>query len=270
MSRLILIIFMIGIISVIAESNVMSENVLEGVVYTEDGVTVSYELHKNGFDSVIIVCPGFYNSKSNRWMQKTVDLLSAEHDVIIFDFRGHGKSSGKYTWSAKEHLEVDAVLDFAVKENYKKIGIVAFSLGAAAAVNSAVDRDEIDSMVLISCPTSFRMVNFNFWKPGMFSDLMDNINCKWEGKGARSDHIFIPKEKPIKIIGRIEDVPMLFIHGDRDWVVKDRHSRKLYNAAVSKKRIEIIKGGLHAERLIQFHPKRIQGLMLDWFKDTLK
>ncbi|NQT22402.1 MAG: alpha/beta hydrolase [Candidatus Omnitrophica bacterium] len=270
MSRLILIIFVIGVIFIVAESSVLSEDILEGVLNAKDGVAISYEVHKNGFDSVIIVCPGFYNSKSNRWMQKTVDLLSSEHDVIIFDFRGHGDSSGKYTWSAKEHLDVDAVLDFAVKEGYKKIGIVAFSLGAAAAVNSAVDRDEIGSMILISCPTSFKMINFHFWKLGMFSDLMDNINCKWEGKGARTDHILIPKEKPIKIICEIKDVPILFIHGEKDWVVKDLHSRKLYDATVSKKKIEIIKGGLHAERLIQYQPDRIQELMLDWFKDTLK
>jgi len=101
MSRLILIIFVIGVIFIVAESSVLSEDILEGVLNAKDGVAISYEVHKNGFDSVIIVCPGFYNSKSNRWMQKTVDLLSSEHDVIIFDFRGHGDSSGKYTWSAK-------------------------------------------------------------------------------------------------------------------------------------------------------------------------
>ncbi|MGB2706123.1 MAG: alpha/beta hydrolase [Candidatus Omnitrophota bacterium] len=240
-----------------------------GTLYTKDGVSIAYEHFKNGFENVVIICPGFYNSKENRWMRKTVDLISCEYDVIIFDLRGHGESSGKFTWSAREHNDVNAVIDYAAAEGYRGVGIVAFSLGAASAVNAASARDDIDSMVLISCPSSFRMVDYHFWEPGMLADLKDNIESKWEGKGARFANIFIPKEKPINTIGRIKTTAILFIHGDRDWVIKERHSRKLYDAARVHKKLEIIKNGLHAERLIQFNPDRMQKLILDWFSETL-
>jgi len=243
---------------------------LSSTLYTKDNISIAYEHYKNGFNSVIIVCPGFYNSKTNRWMRKTVDLISSHYDVIIFDLRGHGESGGKFTWSAKEHMDIDAVVDYALAEGYKHIGILAFSLGAASAVNSAAARDDIGSMVLISCPSSFRMVNFHFWEPEMFSDLKDNIECKWEGKGARYTHVFFPKKKPIKTISQIKHTPILFIHGDKDWVVKERHSEKLYDAARVHKKLEIVKDGLHAERLIQFHSDRMQKLILNWFSQTLK
>ena len=68
-----------------------------GTLYTSDNIPISYDYYKRGFDSVVIVCPGFFNSKDNRWMRKTVDMLTLEFDVIIFDFRGHGKSGGRYT-----------------------------------------------------------------------------------------------------------------------------------------------------------------------------
>jgi hypothetical protein len=103
----------------------------------------------------------------------------------------------------------------------------------------------------------------------MFSDLVDNITCGWEGKGARTASFFIPKDAPIDNMGRIKNSSILFIHGDDDWVVKDRHSRKLYNASVCNKAIEIIKGGLHAERLIQHNADKIKGLILGWFAKTL-
>ena len=104
----------------------------------------------------------------------------------------------------------------------------------------------------------------------MLSDLKDNIDCGWEGKGARVSNIFIPKQKPIKSIKEIKTTAVLFIHGDRDWVVKERHSEKLYYAARVHKKLEIVKDGLHAERLIQFHPDRMQKLILNWFSHTLK
>ena len=36
------------------------------------------------------------------------------------------------------------------------------------------------------------------------------------------------------------------------------------------KKLEIIKGGGHAERLIQKYTQRMKDLMLGWFSDTIK
>jgi len=262
-------IFITALSAALLASNSAALEAVSGEVCTRDRVKISYEHYKAGSGSVIIVCPGFYNSKTNRWMRKTVDLVFPAYDVIIFDFRGHGQSGGKFTWSAKEDMDVDAVLDYAKACGYKHIGIIAYSLGAAAAVNAAAARDDIESMVLISCPSSFRSIDFCFWEPGIFSDLKDNIDCKWEGKGARSGNIFLSKKDPIDAIGRIKHTAILFIHGDNDWVIKERHSKKLYAAANTYKEIEIIKGGLHAERLVQFHHDTVKKLILDWFAKTL-
>jgi pimeloyl-ACP methyl ester carboxylesterase len=241
-----------------------------GTLYTSDNIPISYDHYKRGFDSVVIVCPGFFNSKDNRWMRKTVDMLTGEFDVIIFDFRGHGKSGGKYTWSAKEKLDVDAVANYAVAQGYKKIGILAFSLGAAAAINDAADRNDIKSMVLISCPSKFSAIDYHFWELGMWADLKDNMDSKWEGKGARAGSILLSKEDPIDSIGNIRNTAMLFISGDKDWVIKPRHSKKLYDKAGAYKNIEIIKGGFHAERLIQFQCEIMRDLVMDWFSKTLR
>ena len=247
---------------------------LEPELYTlrsDDGVSIACELFKTGSDSVVVICPGFYNSKDNRWMRKTAEMLTSRYDVIIFDFRGHGKSGGEYFWTSKEHMDVTAALDFAATKGYKRTGILAFSLGGAAAVNAVAGRDDIDSMILISCPSNFNMIDFRFWEPGMFSDLKENIDCKWQGKGVKSGNFFLAKTRPIDSIQNIKDTPILFIHGDRDWVLKDRHSKKLFGAAVtSLKRLEIIEGGLHAERLIQADPAAMKRLMLNWFSDTFK
>jgi fermentation-respiration switch protein FrsA (DUF1100 family) len=160
-------------------------------------------------------------------------------------------------------------MDYAVLQRYERIGILAFSLGAAAAINEAAVRPGIDSMVLISCPSRFNNIDFHFWEPAMFTDLKDNIESKWEGKGARFSNIFLQKQAPIDSVGRIEHTALFFIQGDNDWVVKERHAKKLYKAATTKKKLEIIKGGYHAERLLQFNYNEMRNLILEWFSETL-
>lgn len=241
-----------------------------GSVRTSDDVDIAYDHHRNGFGSVIIVVPGFYNSKENRWMKRTVELLSSGYDVIVFDPRGHGASSGKFMWSSREAADVNAIIDYAKSRGYKHIGILAYSLGAAAAVNAVAERDSVESMILISCPSRFESIDYHFWEPAMLSDLFDNIACGWHGKGARFGSLFRAKERPIDSIGRIKDTSILFIHGDRDWIVKPRHSQRLYAAATGPKEIEIVKGGLHAERLIQLNYEPMKDMILDWFSRTLK
>lgn len=240
-----------------------------GVVITKDKVNIAYDHLKRGSASVVIVCPGFFNSKNNRWMAKAAELASSEYDVIIFDFRGHGNSAGKFSWSAREHLDLEAVLNYALSYGYRNIGILAFSLGAAAAVNLSSRRNEVKSMVLISCPLSFWKIDYHFWLPEMFSDLKDNFDCDWEGKGARVGSMLMPKPKPVKNIARIKDASVFFIHGERDWVIKPYHSQVLYKAAKVNKKIEIIKDGLHAERLIQQCPDKMKDLIIAWFSNTL-
>ena len=247
-----------------------AQGIESGVVRTSDNIAIAYDHYQNGFDSVIIVCPGFYNSKDNRWMKKTAEILSLAHDVIVFDLRGHGSSGGVFSWSSREDADVNAVIDYAKSRGYRHIGILAYSLGAAAAVNAVAGRDSVESMVLISCPSSFEAIDYCFWEPGMFSDLFDNIACGWQGKGARYGNLFLAKVRPIDSIKRIKDTSILFIHGDRDWVIKPRHSQKLYDAAPCTKKIEIIKGGLHAERLIERHYELMKRIILDWFSQTLR
>jgi pimeloyl-ACP methyl ester carboxylesterase len=237
-----------------------------GKLYTRDKVSIAYEHVKNGFDSVVIICPGFFNSKSNRWMQEAARIVSSEHDVILFDFRGHGESGGKFTWSSKESIDLEAVVGYAAGLGYKEIDILAFSLGAVAAIDVASRRSDIAKMVLVSAPTHFSKINFNFWEPGMFADLKDNIDCKWEGKGARCGWMFGPKPDPMFDIKKIDKTAILFIHGDSDWVIKHKQSNKLYNAASTRKELVVVKNGYHAERLIQQYPEKMKELILGWFR----
>ncbi len=240
-----------------------------GKILTADKVSIDYEWDDHGADSAVIICHGFFNSKQNRTVRRTVGLLSERFDTVLLDFRGHGKSGGLFTWSAREYQDLEAVIDL-VRPNYKSLGIVGFSLGAATSIITAARRPDIDSMILIGCPCSFWTVNFHFWEIPVLYDLAGNVKSGFQGKGARVSHMFTRKTRPVDAVARLKDIPLFFIHGDQDWVVKHSHSQKLYRAKPGEKKIEIIPRGFHAEWLIAQFPDQMKKLMLDWFAKTLR
>ena len=56
------------------------------------------------------------------------NLFSKSLDLISFDFRGHGKSSGIYTFTSKESEDIKSVVNYA-KKTYKRVYLTGFSLG---------------------------------------------------------------------------------------------------------------------------------------------
>ncbi len=60
---------------------------------------------------------------------------SAGFNILMFDFRAHGRSSGRLTSvGALERRDVHAAIDFALAKGSQSIGLIGFSMGGRAAV----------------------------------------------------------------------------------------------------------------------------------------
>ena len=127
-----------------------SEN--NSFVVTEDGKHIAFFHAKGGFPKVIIIAHGIYNNKDTILFRGIADAFAKEYDVIMFDFRGHGKSSGVFTWTALEQKDLQAVITYAKINHYAKIGVIGFSLGAAIALIEASSHQNIDSVIAVSSP----------------------------------------------------------------------------------------------------------------------
>ena len=90
------------------------------------------------------------------------------------------------------------------------------------------------------------------------------------GKGARPGSMSLQKIRPIDIVDKISPMPILFIHGEKDWLVKPSHSQRLFDRAKDPKALTIIKGGGHAERIFDVFPDKFMKICLDRFRETLK
>ncbi len=245
-----------------------SEN--NSFVMTEDGKRIAFSHIKRGFSEVIIIAPGFYNNKDTFLFKRMADAFSKEYDVIVFDFRGHGKSGGVFTWTALEQKDLRAITAYAKENHYAKIGVIGFSLGAAIALIEASCHQNIDSVIAVSSPADIGSINYHFWERDMWKDLMLNFGAKGRGKGIRPGSLSLQKTRPIDIVDKISPVPVLFLHGGKDWLVKASHSQRLFDRAKDPKALTIIKDGGHAERIFDEFRDQFMKICLDRFRETLK
>jgi pimeloyl-ACP methyl ester carboxylesterase len=239
-------------------------------VMTEDRKRIALTHIKGGFSKVVIIAHGFYTNKDTVLFKRMTDAFSKEYDVIMFDFRGHGKSSGVFTWTALEQKDLQAVIKYAKENHYNKIGVIGFSLGSAIALIEASRHQNIDSVIAVSTPADLGRINYHFWEKDMWEDLKLNFGDKGRGKGIRPGSLFLQKTRPIDIVDKISPTPILVLHGEKDWLIKPSHSQRLFDKALDPKAMAIIKNGGHAERIFDVFPDQFMKICLDRFRETLK
>jgi pimeloyl-ACP methyl ester carboxylesterase len=213
----------------------------------------------------VIICPGFWQSKDTPTFRRMSEALAADHDVLAMDFRGHGRSSGFYTFSAREGTDLEAVLDAAQGE-YAWVGLVGFSMGAAISIITARRRREtVHRLVAVSAPSAFEQVEFKWWTP---EAMRTGLRGMEPGAGCRPGNLLLKKERALDHVAALAGVPVLFVHGTRDAIVGVEHSRRLYAVAAEPKRLEIFEGAGHAEDLFRQEPGRFLRIVRGWFSGT--
>jgi pimeloyl-ACP methyl ester carboxylesterase len=243
------------------------------IVKTQDGQKIAFDHYENGHDKVVIIAHGFFNSKDAVLLKDLGHELGNEYDVIIMDFRGHGKSGGLFYWTSKEYLDLEAVLEYA-KKSYGKIGLIGFSLGAATSMitaSRAAFRDHVSSLIAVSGPSEFWKIEYRFWEIDVENDILYN----WFGRGKAGKRVlpgpfWQKKDRPIDCAAKIK-CPVFYIHGEADWLIKPWHSEAQFKNTKSKKKLAVIKNGPHAEYLMRSSKNKAEtvGLIKDWFKETL-
>lgn len=230
---------------------------------TTDNVKIAFNLYKKGHRNVVIICPGWFMTKDSKAFSKLAKDLSEYYDIISMDFRGHGKSGGFYTFTAKELLDLDAVIEFAQK-NYDKINLIGFSLGGAAVLIYGAQNSNISRIIAVSPPCDFNKIENKMWHPNAWIPTLKKFEpARW--LSVRPSPIVRKKIKPIDIINKIE-VPTLFVAGARDVTVCPWHTKKLYEKTTCPKKLEIFENGIHAEDLFLAEPERFLNLCLDWLE----
>ena len=149
--------------------------IISNSLLTIDGQTIHYDLYQHGHKQLIIIAHGFFNSKDALLLKELGHALSNQYDILIMDFRGHGKSSGLFYWTSKEYLDLQAVLEH-VKSSYTEIGVIGFSLGAATSIIAASNVEGIATVISISAPSEFEKIEYRFWELDIENDIFSLLS----------------------------------------------------------------------------------------------
>jgi uncharacterized protein len=243
----------------------LPEDVRSFTLKTGEGKHIAVKHYQRGGSAVVILAHGFFNNQNVYLFKKMALDLYDRYDVVTFDFRGHGASDGLFGWTSKETEEMDLVLSYVREHGYRNIGLLGFSLGGAQVLIAASEHRDIDSVIAVSPPFDFWQIDFHFWEPEMLNDLKLNIGFKGVGKGIRPGNPFGVKIRPLDVVDAISPTPVLFIHGERDWLIKPRHSERLYQRAREPKRLVLIPRAGHAEKIYDTDAEEFFGLCVEEF-----
>jgi fermentation-respiration switch protein FrsA (DUF1100 family) len=162
------------------------------------------------------------------WVGK--ELAARGFDVLVFDYRGYGRSEGEPVGERELYADADAAYDFMTKERGvapRNVVLYGQSLGTAAAIDLA-SRRECGALVVESGLSSASDMAGAImpWLPGFVRGLTKN------------------KLDSVSKISRV-GCPVLVVHGERDPLIPAAQGRRLFDAAREPKQLKIIKGAGH-------------------------
>lgn len=177
-----------------------------------------------------------------------IKILFESHNlnVVVWSYRGYGKSSGKPT---EKGIKVDSesIYDFLVKKELiyeptnelidKPLILHGTSIGGAVAINFAYEhKNVIDSLILENTFLSLhKVVPYIFPWLKHFTFL---VTDKWQSES---------------IIGKLDpQMNLLILNSMKDEIVPSSHSKELYELSNSKyKKIHRFNRGHHNDLIIQ-------------------
>ncbi len=236
---------------------------------TPDKIKLALNQYKTGHDKVLIIVHGWFMTKDSRAFASMAENFSKYFDVISLDCRGHGKSSGFYTFTEKENIDLKTVVDFA-KQNYKKIYLAGFSLGGAIVLIHSALYNDVDKIIAVSAPSDFNKIENQMWKKEAWIPTLKKCEpARWFSvRPSFMSLIRRNKIKPVDIIKKIK-APTLFIAGEKDPTVHPWHTKKLYEEAVCEKQFEIFNSN-HSEDLYLDEPEKFMDLCVNWLNSFPK
>ena len=158
------------------------------------------------------------------------DLVQHGLDVLIYDYRGYGRSEGSIPSEAEMYADGDAAYEFLTKTRgiqTEKLAIYGLSLGTTVSTDLA-SRRPCGALVL-EAPLSSASDMANVMLPILPRSL------HWIGKNK------FESERKISSV----KCPVLIAHGDADEMIPTEQGRKVFAAANEPKKLMIIAHGKH-------------------------
>ncbi len=198
----------------------------EVVLKTADGERINGLFFVGASDDVILYFHGNAGDLSG-WQYVAEDFTDYGYNVLIIDYRGYGKSTGKISEEGF-YRDAEAAWNFLANEkgfSGDHVIIYGRSVGTGVATHLA-SKKKCRGLVLeapYSSLTKLANEKLPMFFPGLYLQYrFDNL-------------------------AKINEVtcPIVFLHGSHDELIPARHTKVLYDAFHGKKEMVLFEGGSH-------------------------
>jgi fermentation-respiration switch protein FrsA (DUF1100 family) len=200
--------------------------------------------------ATIIIAHGYAGSKAPD-IQHAEWLHQGGYNVFMFDFRGHGRSEGANGTSMAyiERIDLHAAVDWLLNRGERKIGVIGFSMGAAAAIIAAAENPHIAAVVADSpFAELWRSITTEINRQFKLPVLLAIPLAKYAYAQMAIHHHFVAKKThPSSFVRIIAPRPIFFIHGGSDRLTPVENSRILHALAKEPKSLWVVPEAGHVE-----------------------
>jgi pimeloyl-ACP methyl ester carboxylesterase len=191
----------------------------------------------------VLLCHGNAGNVGDRVLHAAL-LTAVGFDVLLFDYRGYGHSSGKPS-ERGTYRDARAALACLLRQpdvDPARVLYLGESLGGAVATELALAHPPA-GLVLLSAFTSVRemaRVHYPLIPAALVPDAYPSL----------------------RLIGGLR-APLLVLHGDDDAIVPVEHGQSLWQAAPDPKRLRIVPGVGHND-IVSFAGERLADEIASW------
>lgn len=174
-------------------------------------------------------------------------LHDAGFNVFLYDSRRHGNSGGRYcTYGFYEKHDTSAVISYILRRTdlrVGRIGLLGSSMGAAVAIQVAALDNRVASVLAESGFATLRTVYDEYQKriikvPWHY---LRNIVIK---RSEHMAHFKASAVSPLEAV-RAVSVPLFFMHGTADNLIKHTYTERVFANANEPKELWLIPGAKH-------------------------
>jgi pimeloyl-ACP methyl ester carboxylesterase len=221
-----------------------------------------------GSDKAVIIMHG-HGGSYDFDLYRAPALQQAGFNVLLFDFRAHGRSEGKrMTFGYEERRDVLGAVNFLRDQGIKHIGLLGFSYGGIVAMLVTPNCPDVQAVISDGGPARMRTaiaargmeMGLPLWLSKSLAWLIISLTSL--RLGVNLYHF-----EPIRWVGKIAPRPIFFIHGDKDQYLPDFD--ELYAAANDPKEVWRLPEAGHTTAS-QLYPEEHTQRIVDFFRRTLQ
>ena len=199
-------------------------------------------------DRYVLISHGYTDNHIGS-LKYTRMYLDLGFNVILYDLRGHGENEPTFcTYSIRERRDLEALIrdSRARYPEAKLFGIHGESLGSATSIAVLEYKPPID-FVVADC--GFSEIT-TVMQGGLRGMHLPAWLVHWASMCAKVRFgYYYHQMRPIDSL-KDNQIPILFIHGDKDDFIIPAHSQKMQQATKGYSEIHLIPGATHAASIL--------------------